>query len=132
MPKLEDIRDRYNAARELCKKRIVVCAGTGCIANGSLKVFEALKNAIALSGLDITVSLKSEDPASHKPHDVYMIGSGCQGFCQVGPLVTIEPNGIMYGHVKPEDAAEIVSRSVVKDEIVERLLYLYLLSQYLY
>lgn len=123
MHKLEDIRDRYNAARNLCEKRIVVCAGTGCIANGSIKVFDALKNAIALSGLDVTVSLKSEDSAQHKHHDVYMIGSGCQGFCQVGPLVTIEPSGIMYGHVKPEDATEIVAKSVLKDEVVQRLLY---------
>ncbi|MDD4806641.1 MAG: NADH-ubiquinone oxidoreductase-F iron-sulfur binding region domain-containing protein, partial [Candidatus Cloacimonetes bacterium] len=121
MYKLEEIRDRYTAARALCKKRIVVCAGTGCIANGSLKVFEALKNAIALSGLEVTVSLKGDE--SHKHHDVYMVGSGCQGFCQVGPLVTIEPNGIMYGHVKPEDADEIVAKSIVKDDVVERLLY---------
>jgi NADH-quinone oxidoreductase subunit F len=121
MYKLEEIRDRYTAARALCKKRIVVCAGTGCIANGSLKVFEALKNAIALSGLEVTVSLKGDE--SHKHHDVYMVGSGCQGFCQVGPLVTIEPNGIMYGHVKPEDAEEIVAKSIVKDDVVERLLY---------
>ncbi|MBP7310878.1 MAG: NADH-quinone oxidoreductase subunit NuoF [Candidatus Cloacimonetes bacterium] len=107
----------------MCKKRIVVCAGTGCIANGSMKVFDALKNAIALSGLEVTVSLKSDDPKAHKHHDVYMVGSGCQGFCQVGPLVTIEPNGIMYGHVKPEDAEEIVAKSISKDEVVERLLY---------
>lgn len=121
MPKLEEIRDNYNAARALCKKRIVVCAGTGCIANGSMKVFDALKNAIALSGLEVTVSLKGDE--NHKHHDVYMVGSGCQGFCQVGPLVTIEPNGIMYGHVKPEDAEEIVAISIVKDDVVERLLY---------
>jgi len=123
MRKLEEIRDQYQSARALCKKRIVVCAGTGCIANGSMKVFDALKNAIALSGLEVTVSLKSDNPEEHKHHDVYMVGSGCQGFCQVGPLVTIEPNGIMYGHVKPEDAAEIVASSVVKDEVIERLLY---------
>ncbi|MCK9332379.1 MAG: NADH-ubiquinone oxidoreductase-F iron-sulfur binding region domain-containing protein [Candidatus Cloacimonetes bacterium] len=123
MPKLEEIRDAYNEARALCDKRIIVCAGTGCIANGSLKVFEALKNAIALSGLEVTVSLKSHDPKEHKHHDVYMIGSGCQGFCQVGPLVTIEPAGIMYGHVKPEDAAEIVAKSIVNHEVIERLLY---------
>ncbi len=123
MPNLELIRDSYNQARSLCKKRIVVCAGTGCIANGSLKVFESLKNSIALRGLDITVSLKSEDQAKMKEHDVYMIGSGCQGFCQVGPLVTIEPAGIMYGHVKPEDAEEIVEKSILKDIAIERLLY---------
>ena len=123
MPNLELIREQYNSARALCTKRIVVCAGTGCIANGSLKVFDALKNAVALSGLEITVSLKSDKPEEHKHHDVYMVGSGCQGFCQVGPLVTIEPNGIMYGHVKPEDAEDIVALSVVKDEVIERLLY---------
>ena len=83
MHSLEQIRDQYNSARALCKKRIVVCAGTGCIANGSLKVYDALKNAIALSGLEVIVSLKCEDSNENKPHDVYMIGSGCQGFCQV-------------------------------------------------
>ncbi len=123
MPKLEQIRDAYNIARDLCDTRIIVCAGTGCIANGALKVFEALKNAIALSGLEVTVSLKSEDPKEHKHHDVYMIGSGCQGFCQVGPLVTIEPAGILYGHVKPEDAEEIVAKSILNNEVIERLLY---------
>ena len=123
MPNLDKIRDAYNAARQRCKKRVVVCAGTGCIANGSLKVFESLKNASALRGLDITVSLKSDDHTSHKDHDVYMIGSGCQGFCQVGPLVTIEPAGILYGHVKPEDAEEIVEKSIIRDELIERLLY---------
>jgi NADH-quinone oxidoreductase subunit F len=123
MLNLELVRESYNQARSLCKKRIVVCAGTGCIANGSLKVFESLKNSIALRGLDITVSLKSEDQNNLKEHDVYMIGSGCQGFCQVGPLVTIEPAGIMYGHVKPEDAEEIVEKSILKDDPIERLLY---------
>jgi len=123
MPNLEQIRDSYLAARGLCDKRIVVCAGTGCIANGSMKVYEALKNSIALAGLEVTVALKSDDPKEHKHHDVYMVGSGCQGFCQVGPLVTIEPNGIMYGHVKPEDAEEIVAKSIKKDETIERLLY---------
>ncbi|MCB5234049.1 MAG: 4Fe-4S binding protein [Candidatus Cloacimonetes bacterium] len=122
MPNLEQIRDTYNAARDRIDKRIIVCAGTGCIANGSLKVFEAIKNAVVLSGLEVVVTLKAhEDEDAH--HDVYMVGSGCQGFCQVGPLVTIEPAGILYGHVKPEDAEEIVAKSIVKDEIIERLLY---------
>ena len=80
MPNLEQIRDSYQIARSLCAKRIVICAGTGCIANGSMKVFDALKNSIALRGLEVTVSLKSDDHANHKNHDVYMVGSGCQGF----------------------------------------------------
>lgn len=123
MPNLEKIKSAYEAARNACAKRIVICAGTGCIANGSLKVFDALRNAIALRGLDITVSLKSDCDGSPKAHDVYMVGSGCQGFCQVGPLVSIEPADILYGHVKPEDADEIVERSIIGNETIERLLY---------
>ncbi|HHV37074.1 MAG TPA: 4Fe-4S binding protein [Candidatus Cloacimonetes bacterium] len=123
MPKLEQIRDMYNAASLRCDKRIIVCAGTGCIANGSLEVFDELKREILKRDLEVTVSLKSHGPEDNKRYDVYMIGSGCQGFCQVGPLVTIEPSGILYGHVKPEDASEIVEKSIVGDELVERLLY---------
>ena len=49
--------------------------------------------------------------------------SGCQGFCQIGPLVTILPEGIFYTKVKPEDVEEIVETTLKKGEAVERLLY---------
>ncbi|PKN71142.1 MAG: NADH-quinone oxidoreductase subunit F [Candidatus Cloacimonetes bacterium HGW-Cloacimonetes-3] len=120
MHNLDHIRENYNIARNHCAKRIVVCAGTGCIANGALKVFDQLKNTIAMKGLDVIIELHHED---HTDHDVYISGSGCQGFCQVGPLVSIEPAGIMYTHVKPEDAEEIVLKSILESEVIERLLY---------
>lgn len=120
MLNLESEKERYEKSRAKCEKRIIVCAGTGCIANGSLKVYDRLKNAIAMEGMSITLSLNEDCNGSH---DVYMSGSGCQGFCQVGPLVSIEPEGILYGHVKPDDAEEIVRKSVKGSEVIERLLY---------
>lgn len=117
---LEQIKDKYENLRSLCKKRIIVCSGTGCIANGALKVYEMLKNTAAMKGLDVCIELKHED---HKQHDVYLSGSGCQGFCQVGPLVTIEPDDILYTHVKPEDAEEIISKTIINNELITRLLY---------
>jgi len=95
MPNLETLKNNYLDSRAKVKKRIIVCAGTGCIANGALKVFAALKNSIAMKGLDVCVELKSEADAAS---DVYLSGSGCQGFCQVGPLVTIEPEEIQDIH----------------------------------
>ena len=52
-----------------------------------------------------------------------MSKSGCQGFCQMGPLVTIEPDGILYTKVKPSDVDEIVDSTLLENRVVERLLY---------
>ncbi len=49
--------------------------------------------------------------------------SGCHGFCEMGPLVHIEPMGVMYIHVKPEDCHEIVEKTLLGGEIIERLTY---------
>ena len=49
--------------------------------------------------------------------------SGCHGFCEMGPLLRIDPEGLLYIKVKVEDCEEIIERSILKDEIVERLVY---------
>jgi len=120
MLNLDQIKKDYQEALTHYKKRIVVCAGTGCIANGSEKVYKALKNSLDMHSLDVSIELKAHDEHNH---DVLISGSGCQGFCQVGPLVTIEPDGILYAHVKPEDAEEIVTQTIVQGKLVDRLLY---------
>lgn len=117
MLNLEQIKKEYLEAASHFKKRIVVCAGTGCIANGSMKVFDSLKNAAAMHSLDVCVEFK---PCDSNDHDILLSGSGCQGFCQVGPLVTIEPDGILYTHVKPADAEEIIEKTVMNGEMIER------------
>ncbi len=117
---LEKIKDEYLKQYEKIDKHIVVCAGTACVANGSLKVYDALVEEINRNNLKVTVKLEQ---CGDSGADVLMSKSGCRGFCQVGPLVTIRPRELHYIRVKPEDAADIVSRSVMKDEAVERLMY---------
>ncbi len=101
------------------KKKIIVCAGTGCVAGGSLHIFDALKALIEEKGLPVEIGLM-EDP--HSP-GIGLKKSGCHGFCEMGPLVRIEPQGWLYTKVKVEDCAEIVETTIEKGECVDRLVY---------
>lgn len=114
---LKKIAENYKAMSE--ERRIVVCAGTACVANGALKVMEALEEAITKAGLSVRVTSNKEEAKK----DLNLSKSGCHGFCQQGPLVTILPENIFYVKVRPEDVKEIVDRTVAKGEVVERLLF---------
>ncbi|MDR3232059.1 MAG: 4Fe-4S binding protein [Planctomycetaceae bacterium] len=105
-------------------RRIVICAGTGCVANGSLDVFKRLEQKIKDSGIEVEVLLNYEDgkPAGKKDF-LRLSKSGCQGFCQQGPLLSIDPDGILYTNVKEADVDEIVEKTVKNKEIIDRLLY---------
>ncbi len=120
-PVATDRQGHYRSVLDSVKKRVILCAGTGCIANGSLKVMEAMEAACRLHGTPVSVELRYEDDVTATP--LYLSRSGCQGFCQMGPLVTIEPDGILYTSVKPEDCDEIVLRTIIKGERIERLLF---------
>ena len=117
---LEELKNRYDENSKIIKRRIIICAGTGCVANGSLKIFEEFKKQLEINNLEhlVDLSLKTE-----KKDPVLLSGSGCQGFCQMGPLVTIEPDGIMYVKVKTADVSKIVEKSLCLNEVVEELLY---------
>ncbi|MBP8952279.1 MAG: 4Fe-4S binding protein [Armatimonadetes bacterium] len=116
---LEQTAAAYKQASEKAARRVVICGGTGCIANGALNVFEAFVEQVATAGLEAAVVLNE-----HTDHGSVLISmSGCQGFCQMGPLVTVEPDGILYTRVRPEDVAEIVEATLVRGEVVDRLLY---------
>ena len=90
------------------KKDIVCCGGTGCHASDSQLLMANLREEIKKAGLD---------------GDVNVIQSGCFGFCAQGPIVKVMPDNVFYVQVKPEDAAEIVSKHIAGHEVVERLLY---------
>ena len=122
-------RDGFRVMRETAEEalrrsgnavNVLVCAGTGCIAGGSLKVCETLKEECARRGLQVYVGL-TEHSGEEKSLHIKM--SGCHGFCEMGPLVHIEPLGVMYIHVKPEDCCEIVEKTVLRGEIIDRLTY---------
>ena len=119
---LEQLAANYEKATSQIKRRIIMCGGTGCIANGSMQVREALVEELKKAGEDVTVEISSDD-LEHPFSGTYVSKSGCQGFCQMGPLMRIEPEGIFYTKVKPEDAADIVNRTIKNGELLERLAY---------
>lgn len=117
---LEDITGRYARASAGITRRVVVCAGTGCVANGSLDVYKAFVRVTANRNLDVVTELRHETAGEHQ---VQISKSGCHGFCQVGPLVMVEPDGIVYVRVKAADVEEIVDTTLVQHGLVTRLFY---------
>ncbi len=107
---LERIRKALRKETPLDRPTVLVCAGTGCIANGSMKVAEALDHALREAG------------AGH-PVELMIKKTGCHGLCEKGPLVVFHPSGTIYTRVKAKDAAEIVEKTVLKNKVIPRFLY---------
>ncbi|MBE6037268.1 MAG: NADH-quinone oxidoreductase subunit NuoF [Clostridiales bacterium] len=101
-------------------EKIIVCCGTGCVAGGSLKIYDRLKEMLEEQGIPVSVELEED------PHDesVGLKKSGCHGFCEMGPLLRIDPQGWLYTKVKLEDCEEIVEKTIKNGEHIERLAYL--------
>jgi len=114
-----EMREYCQAAFARQKVRFLVCAGTGCIAGGSLDVYEELKRLINERGIPVDVELLFEGQDS----DAGIGKSGCHGFCQMGPLIRVEPKGTFYTKVKAKDVEEIIKATIDEDTVVERLLY---------
>jgi len=88
------------------KERIRVCTGTACMASGAKKVVDNLEKSAADKGVDVDI-----------------VKTGCQGLCQKGPLMKVEPTGYFYQRVKIEDAQEIVTNTLAAGFPVRHLLY---------
>ncbi len=116
---LTDLREACIKAISKEKVKILVCGGTGCVAGGSLDIYARLQELMEERNIPVEVELADE------PHgDVVGIKrSGCHGFCEMGPLVRIEPQGWLYTRVKLEDCEEIVDVTIVKGECIDRLAY---------
>jgi NADH-quinone oxidoreductase subunit F len=89
-------------------RRILVCRTTGCAALGAESVLEELKSELKKKGLSKRLPI---------------VETGCQGFCARGPLITVEPDNILYTTVTPEDVKEIVEKTIIRGKVVERLCY---------
>lgn len=112
-------RNDYKKAFDVQQKQILVCAGTGCVAGGSVEIYQEFLRILQQKGIDCTVRLTREP---HGP-SVGVKKSGCHGFCEMGPLVRIEPFGYLYTKVKLADCLEIVETTIEKDDYVDRLAY---------
>ena len=109
----------YESSLKKQNKKILICAGTGCVAGGALEIYDEFIRLMDEKGINCGISLKKE------PHDesIGVKKSGCHGFCEMGPLVRIEPFGYLYIKVKPEDCAEILDKTILENQCVERLAY---------
>ena len=116
---IKNYRDKFLKELERQKKKIYVCGGTGCVAGGSMEIFHKIQELIEARGLKCEVILE-EDGCGET---VGLKKSGCHGFCEMGPVLRIEPAKLFYLKVKLEDCEEIVEKSIIGDEVVERLIY---------
>lgn len=118
--RLAEVRKACESAFARQKHRFLVCAGTGCVLGGALEVYREFVRLLEERGSPSGVELLFEG----RETEVGTACSGCHGFCQLGPLVRFEPEGVFYTKVTAADVPEIVSAALDKNTVVERLLYL--------
>ena len=114
MANLIDIKAEQQRVKEQLRAqglRVLVCAGTGCVANGSLNVIEKFKEL----GVNVRPMTQQDK--------VTIVPTGCHGFCEQGVLVVIPDLDVTYVRVKLEDVEEIVESHIKEGKPVERLLY---------
>ncbi|MEW6673374.1 MAG: NADH-ubiquinone oxidoreductase-F iron-sulfur binding region domain-containing protein [Thermodesulfobacteriota bacterium] len=115
MPKIKNVKELQSVRNKLLNDRkkftatLTVCGGTGCRASRSRAVIDALRKELSGQGLE---------------EKVYLRATGCHGFCEQGPIAVIEPGNIFYCHVSPDDAREIIAKTVLQHKIIKRLLYI--------
>ncbi|MFC1504334.1 NAD(P)H-dependent oxidoreductase subunit E, partial [Spirochaetota bacterium] len=113
---LDKIREREKGTAELRQGKeskdgrihCMLCAGTACVSLKSHKIKEILEKEIAKHGLANKISV---------------IMTGCNGFCAVGPVMTVMPEGIFYHSLNEEDIPGLVEEHFVKGNPVEKFLY---------
>ena len=118
---LTERRIEFKQALNAQKKQILICGGTGCVAGGSLKIYDRMQELLNERGVKCTVKLDVHDHDHEE--SIGLKKSGCHGFCEMGPLLRIEPMGWLYIKVKPEDCEDIIEQSILNDEVVDRLVY---------
>ena len=104
--KRQALANEVNPAPGSGIKVVCVCAG-GCTSSGSMQVLGRLKDEIQQKGLQEKFRVRQV---------------GCHGFCEMGPIVTVEPDKTFYTQVTEDDVSDIVS-ALESGELVEKLLY---------
>jgi NADH:ubiquinone oxidoreductase subunit F (NADH-binding)/NAD-dependent dihydropyrimidine dehydrogenase PreA subunit/(2Fe-2S) ferredoxin len=105
---LEALRSKLINEKDPNKLIITVCGGTGCHAYGAGEIANLFRKEIERQKLEDKVDLQV---------------TGCHGFCERGSIVVIRPKNIFYCSVKPIDVPEIIGESVLKGNVLDRLLY---------
>jgi NADH-quinone oxidoreductase subunit F len=95
-------------AEPFYRANVLVCGGTGCNASEAQEVHTAMKKEISRRGLG---------------DEVRVVQTGCRGFCAMGPVMIIYPEGTFYCQVQPRDVQTIVEETLVKGRVIGRLTY---------
>ena len=113
---LKQVRAECQAETKQEKCRVLICGGTGCLAGGSAKLYEHMKELAAEhENVQVEIGPEIAHIGVHK--------SGCHGFCEMGPLMRIEPYGYLYLKVQESDCGEIFEKTVLRGQPVERLMF---------
>ena len=105
---LKNVQKRFKAGRDPKKPSVTICGGTGCLAYGTQKLIDSFREELAKRNLTDKIDFRT---------------SGCHGFCERGPMVVVGPENIFYQRVGLGDAAEIIDKTLLKGEAIDRLLY---------
>ncbi len=105
---LAKLREKIRSNRNANKTVLTVCAGTGCLACGCEAVSKVFREEIAKDHMENEVEIKT---------------TGCHGFCERGPLVVVQPQGVFYQKVRPADAKLIWDQTIKGGHLVNKLLY---------
>ena len=105
---LKNVQKRFKAGRDPKKPSVTICGGTGCLAYGTQKLIDSFREELAKRNLTDKIDFRT---------------SGCHGFCERGPMVVVGPENIFYQRVGLGDAAEIIDKTLLKGEVIDRLLY---------
>ena len=89
-------------------RHVLVCQGTGCLSAGADRIAGAMRDCLRRKRQHANVDVKI---------------TGCHGFCQQGPIIVVEPDGVFYRRVEPGDVQEIVASHLPGKQLVRRLLY---------
>ena len=90
------------------RAHLLICAGTGCVSCGSFKVKEALEKEVRKQNLQ---------------DEVLIIATGCNGFCERGPILLVQPEGVFYQQLKVEDVPFLVEEHLLKGRPVKKFMY---------
>ncbi len=117
---LNEVRENAKQTIANSKCRILICAGTGCLAGGSAQICERMKELV---NENPGVEIHFAPEIAHGDGEIGVKKSGCHGFCEMGPLMRIEPMGLLYTKVSVDDCEEIFEKTIKNGEIISRLLY---------
>lgn len=90
------------------RSHCLICTGTGCVSNGAFEIKKALEIALKKRGLE---------------NEIQVVGTGCNGFCERGPVMVVQPEGVFYQRLKVKDMSRLVDEHFLKGRPVAELMY---------